>query len=198
MAGVEVEKRRKAQEHDFSLVHLALDHPQPPKHPQGHRAMCPWVSLQESHPTSLPTLNSQPHHFLSAFTAWGSRIRTELSLCPLPVTIAFCKVGSTKREAGGIKKNTGIRGKRTKVTWWRFFWSARGAKEGFRQDFGHWQCWSRHFQGGWFSSLLRLRGLGRWSQPGHGVVQTTWSVHLKPVCSPGWISWSNKRFYLPP
>lgn len=53
----------KAQEDDFSPVHLAPHHPQPPKHPQGHGTVRPWVSLQESHPTSLPTLNSQPHHF---------------------------------------------------------------------------------------------------------------------------------------
>lgn len=102
-----MEKCRKAHEHDFSLVHLALDHPQPPKHSQGHQTMWPWVSLQESHPTSLPTLNSQPRHFLTAFTAWGSRTRTELSLCPLPITITFCEVGSTKREAAGIKKIQG-------------------------------------------------------------------------------------------
>lgn len=77
---MEMGKCRKAQEHDFSLVHLT---PHPPEHPQGHQPVHPWVSLQESHPTILPTPNSHPPHSLTAFIAWGARTRTELCLCSL-------------------------------------------------------------------------------------------------------------------
>lgn len=160
-------------------MHLAVHHPQPPKHQQGHQTMCPWVSLQESHPTSLPTPNSSLtiSSLPSLPGALGPELKRPSALCPSASR-------SAKREAAEIKKCWDT-GKMTKVIRWRFLWSARGAKEGFRQDFGLWQCWSLWTsQWGRFSSALHVWGLGKWSQPGHDVVQTTWSVHLKPVCSP--------------
>lgn len=136
---MEVEKCTKAQEHDFSPVHLALHHPQPPEHPQGHQTMCPWVSLQESHPRACPlripslTISSLP----SLPGAPGPELNCPSVLCPSPSLSARWVLQKGRQQR--LKKywDTGKNDKSHMI-----FWSASVPKKGFRQDFGLWQCWS--------------------------------------------------------